>query len=67
MNPTKEQNEALKESIQLTNDLMELFIIRDKRIDTLEQGIKDHISQLIDGGMLEDSLMIITLKTLLKK
>ena len=66
MNPTKEQNKALKESIQLTDDLMELFIIRDKRIDTLEQGIKDHISQLIDGGTKEDSLMIISLKALLK-
>jgi hypothetical protein len=66
MNPTKEQNKALKESIQLTDDLMELFIIRDKRIDKLEQGIKDHITQLIDGGAKEDCLMIISLKALLK-
>lgn len=43
----------------------EICLQRD-RIAELEQGIKDHISQLIDGGMNEKSIIITSLKTLLK-
>ena len=43
--------------------LRELALKREQR---LEQGLKDIQSQLIDGGMKEDSLIILSIKHLIE-
>ena len=37
------------------------------RVEALEKGLKQLMSQLIDGGMNANSILIISIKTLLNK
>ena len=53
--------------IEITDEYRGNISSLENSNDKIKQGIKDHISQLIDGGTKKDSLTIISLQGLLKQ
>jgi|TARA_R110000787_G_scaffold44476_2_gene109190 hypothetical protein len=55
-----------KEGHEFWSDINKGNIPKTQRELKLEQGLKEHISQLIDAGYREDSLLILSITNLLE-